>query len=99
MSDEDLIFRILEERRRIARQKPGVPYYMVNIGHPAVVSIYEKWRAQQGPRWAPPSDEARTAFELQMMSSIARQMLEDHFETIDRLKRIYGEGEKKEETV
>lgn len=90
MSDDELIFRILEERRRFARQKPGVPYYMVNIGHPAVAAIYEKWRAQQGPRWAPPSDEARTAFELQMMSSTARQMLEDHFETIDQLKGLVG---------
>ena len=90
MTDEELIFRIQEERRRIARQKPGVPYYMINISHPAVAAIYEKWRAQQGPRWAPPSDEARTAFELQMMSVTARQMLEDHFETIDRLKKLAG---------
>lgn len=96
MTDEELVSRILEERRRIARQKPGVPYYMINIGHPAVAAIYEKWRAQQGPRWAPPSDEARTAFELQMMSGTARRMLEDHFETIDRLKKLAGKPEQEE---
>ena len=98
MTDEELVARILEERRRIARKKPGVPYYMINIGHPAVAAIYEKWRAQQGPRWAPPSDEARTLFELQMMNGTARRMLEDHFETIDRLKKLAGKPEQEEKT-
>lgn len=90
MSDDELIFRILEERRRFARQKPGVPYYMVNIGHPAVASIYAKWRARQGPAGCPPGDEERTAFELEMMSPAARRLLEEHFETIDQLKGLVG---------
>lgn len=93
MTDRELAAHILEERRRLAKKRPGVPYYMLNIGHPAVEVAYAKWRAAQGPHGCPPGDEERTMFELSMMSPACRALLEQHFEVIERMRGPGGPGQ------
>ena len=86
MTDRELAQRIVEERRRMARKRRGMPYYMLNLEHPAVAVMYAKWRAGQGPHGCPPSDEARTEFEISMMSQAGRALLEEHFEVIEKMR-------------
>ena len=86
MTDRELTLCILEERRRMAKKRPGTPWYMPNLEHPAVAVMYAKWRAEQGPHGCPPSDEARTQFELAMMSPEGRALLEEHFEVIEKMR-------------
>lgn len=86
MTDRELAEHVLEERRRMAKKRPGMPYYMLNLEHPAVAVMYAKWRAVRGPHGCPPSDEARTEFELAMMSPEGRALLEQHFEAIEKMR-------------
>lgn len=39
-----------------------------------------------------PSDRARTCFELELMAPAARRLLEQHFETVDRVKNMGNRG-------
>lgn len=87
MTDQELTLCILTERRRMAKKRPGTPWYMLNLEHPAVAVMYAKWRAGQGPHGCPPSDEARTRFELAMISPAGRALLEQHFEAIEKMRR------------
>lgn len=86
MTDQELTLCILAERRRMAKKRPGTPWYMLNLEHPAVAVMYAKWRAGQGPHGCPPSDEARTRFELAMISPEGRALLEQHFEAIEKMR-------------
>lgn len=102
MTNSQLAKRILAERTRNAerdRARMGrhadVPYYMLNIRHPAVAAMYDKWRAAQGPQGCPPGDLARTLFELDMLTPAGRQLLEQHYELIDRMRGI-EKGDKDE---
>ena len=96
MTNEELAGRILEERKRRAQRqtnrKEQPPYYMLNIGHPAVAAVYSEWRSKKAPHGCPPSDLERTLFELDMMSPLARKLLEQHFDTIDRLRGLSERG-------
>ena len=92
MKTEELAERVLEERRSMAARRPGVAYYMMNLNHPAVGALYQLWLNEQGPHGMAPSDRARTCFELELMAPAARRLLEQHFETVDRVKTMGNRG-------
>ncbi len=96
MTNKELAARILQDRRKSAdkaahRGKPKVvPYYMLNIQHPAVAAMYDRWRARQGPAGCPPSDMARTLFELDVLSPAGRALLEQHYQLLDQIHNTEG---------
>ena len=52
---EELARRVWAERQiEAARAKrlgaKGVPYYMMNLGHPAVRALYDEWKASRSAR-------------------------------------------------
>lgn len=96
MTNAQLVDLVLEERQRMAKKRPGVPYYMLNVQHPAVAVMYAKWRAEQGPHGCPPGDRERTLFELDMMAPAARRLLEDHFDLVLRLRQEAAKAQKGE---
>ena len=86
MDDKELARRVLADRERQARRDRYTPWYMVNVNHPAISALYEEWRRDNGEQRGAPGDEARVIFELSILTPRARQLLEQHYETIDRLK-------------
>ena len=90
MDDKTLARRVLADRERQARRDRHTPWYMVNVNHPAISALYEEWRREEGEVRGAPGDEARVIFELSILTPRARQLLEQHYETIDMIREAMG---------
>lgn len=86
MTRKELAAAILQERselqaKSLERQRKPLPYYLLNLSHPAIHLLYQHWRLEKkGQARFPPSDLERTEFELEMLSAAALHMLERHFQ-------------------
>lgn len=85
MTRKELAAAILQERselqaKSLEQQRKPLPYYLLNLSHPAIHLLYQHWRLEKrGQARFPPSDLERTEFELEMLSATALHMLERHF--------------------
>lgn len=86
MTRKELAAAILQERselqaKSLEQQRKPLPYYLLNLSHPAIHLLYQHWRLEKkGQARFPPSDLERTEFELEMLSDIALKALEQHFQ-------------------
>lgn len=86
MTRKELAAAILQERselqaKSLEQQRKPLPYYLLNLSHPAMHLLYQHWRLEKkGQARFPPSDIERTEFELEMLSDIALKALEQHFQ-------------------
>lgn len=89
---EELARRVWAERQiEAARAKrlgiKGTPYYMMNLGHPAVRTLYDEWKAAKGLRREDaPGDIERTCFELELLGPEARRAIREHLERVDAVR-------------
>lgn len=96
MSNEELARRIYAERTQVAEQArrksaPQPPYYMLNINHPLIRELYDRWRMSKGiHRCGPPSDLERTEFELALMNTATRRAMADHYERVAATRQSIG---------
>ncbi|WP_102050197.1 hypothetical protein [Pygmaiobacter massiliensis] len=85
MTRKELAAAILQERSEMfaksaRRERNPLPYYLLNLSHPAMHLLYQNWRLEKkGQARFPPSDLERTEFELEMLSASALKTLEQHF--------------------
>lgn len=84
-AEQEQTARLRALAQRLAQiRRAGVstaPWYMVNIGHPAVMPLYEAWlRGRRGQEpalaYGPPGDAARLEFELGLLSEETLRRLE-----------------------
>lgn len=68
---EKLAAVIVEERRAAAAKNKKLPYYMLNISHPAMLRLYSAWRIQAAAQGVAAGDIERTAWELSLLSDEA----------------------------
>ena len=86
MTRKELAAAILQERsemqaKSLEQQRKPLPYYLLNLSHPAMHLLYQHWRLEKkGQARFPPSDIERTEFELEMLNDIALKALEQHFQ-------------------
>lgn len=86
MTRKELVAAILQERselqaKSLEQQRKPLPYYLLNLSHPAMHLLYQHWRIEKkGQARFPPSDIERTEFELEMLSDVALKALEQHFQ-------------------
>lgn len=95
MDNEELARLIYAERTQVAEQArrksaPPPPYYMLNINHPLIRKLYDRWKAAKGiHRGDPPSDQERTEFELALLNAATRREMAAHYERLaDRRQSI-----------
>lgn len=83
---ERLVPLVLEDRRQpVPDERSGlIPWYFINVNHPAISPIYGAWMAKQGHRTAP-SDMERTRFELSLLSNGALKYMEERYKREGRL--------------
>lgn len=92
MADErtDLIKRlaplVLEDRSRAAAEKRStdIPWYFININHPAMRPFYNSWLQSRG-RLFLPGDIDRAEFELSLLSNKALGFVADKYKREGRL--------------
>ena len=92
MADErtDLIKRlaplVLEDRSRAAADKRStdIPWYFININHPAMRPFYNSWLQSRG-RLFLPGDIDRAEFELSLLSNKALGFVADKYKREGRL--------------
>lgn len=92
MADErtDLIKRlaplVLEDRSRAAADKRStdIPWYFININHPAMRPFYISWLQSRG-RLFLPGDIDRAEFELSLLSNKALGFVADKYKREGRL--------------
>lgn len=92
MADErtDLIKRlaplVLEDRSRTATDKRStdIPWYFININHPAMRLFYDGWMQSRG-RASLPGDVDRAEFELSLLSNKALSFMADKYRKEGRL--------------
>lgn len=71
----------------------GVPYYMMNLGHPAVRALYDEWKAAKGLRREDATgDIERTCFELELLGPEARRAIREHLERVDAVRAAGAEA-------
>lgn len=76
---DDLARAIVAERTQAARKRRKAPYYILNLTHPALKELYEKYKAARGiPRHFPPGDIERTRFELSLLSAQTLEAIRAH---------------------
>ena len=83
---ERLVPLVLEDRRQpVPNDRSGlIPWYFINVNHPAINPIYGAWMAKQGHHRAP-SDVERTRFELSLLSNGALKYMEERYRKEKRL--------------
>lgn len=68
---------------------------MLNLGHPAVRALYEKWKTARGLRREDaPGDIERTLFELELLSEDARQEIAAYLDRLDQFRAGAADQEK-----
>lgn len=77
---------VLEDRRRAAAEKRStdVPWYFININHPAMRLFYDGWMQSRG-RASLPGDVDRVEFELSLLSNKALGFMADKYRKEGRL--------------
>ena len=75
MTYNELADRILAARQREVGHNPKVPYYFLNIAHPALRPLYAAWK----PTTAPPSDRERLVWELKQLNADALKKIAEKF--------------------
>lgn len=81
MTLDDLARAIVSERTQAARKRRKTPYYIINLTHPALKELYEKYKAARGiPHQFPPGDIERTRFELSLLSDETIAAIRAHCE-------------------
>ena len=85
---EELARRVWEERSQIVRigNEKEVPYYMLNIRHPTIRTLYDTWRRNLHAIPFPPSDLERITWELGFLNETALMKIQQHFEAVDEME-------------
>ena len=80
MTQKELAREIVVERGRALRDGRRIPYYLVNINHPAISALYNAYKSTaRVPSHFPPSDIERTLFELSLLNETAITALRAHY--------------------
>lgn len=90
---EKLARRVWEERSQIVRigQEKEIPYYLLNLRHPAIRTIYDSWRRSKHAISFPPSDIERIAWELSLLNKETLLVVQAHFEAVDKMEKTMRE--------
>lgn len=89
---EQLARRVWAERKIAAERAkrmriPPPPWYMLNLGHPAIRALYDQWQAGKGwHRGDAPGDIERTCFELELLGEEARREIETYLDRLDQFR-------------
>ena len=77
---------VLEDRSRAAAEKRStdIPWYFININHPAMRPLYNSWLQSRG-RLFLPGDLDRAEFELSLLSNKALCFVADKYKREGRL--------------
>ena len=75
MTYGELADRILAEREKMVKYNSKIPYYFLNIAHPALRELYEGWK----PTNSPPSDKERLIWELKLLNAEALKAIAEKF--------------------
>lgn len=93
---EDLARRVYAERKieatrakRMRTQEP--PYYIMNLGHPVIRALYDRWKMSKGlHRGDAPGDVERTCFELELLGEQARREIEAYLDRMEKIRAGTG---------
>ncbi len=76
---------VLEDRRAVAEKRStDIPWYFININHPAMRLFYDGWMQSRG-RASLPGDVDRAEFELSLLSNKALSFMADKYRKEGRL--------------
>lgn len=76
---------VLEDRRAVAEKRStDIPWYFININHPAMRLFYDGWMQSRG-RASLPGDVDRAEFELSLLSNKALGFVADKYKREGRL--------------
>lgn len=74
-----LAVAIVRRQREELQRNNKAPYYMLNIGHPALRELWKQYRAHAAPAICPVSDAERIAWELSLLNDEALKAIEKEF--------------------
>lgn len=78
---------------RIGRERRA-PYYLLNLRHPTIRALYDRWRKDHGGPTVAPGDLERITWELSLMSQETQVVIQAHFEAVDEMERnLKGESQ------
>lgn len=76
---------VLEDRRAVAEKRStDIPWYFININHPAMRLFYDGWMQSRG-RASLPGDVDRAEFELSLLSNKVLSFMADKYRKEGRL--------------
>ena len=76
---------VLEDRRTVTEKRStDIPWYFININHPAMRLFYDGWMQSRG-RASLPGDVDRAEFELSLLSNKVLSFMADKYRKEGRL--------------
>lgn len=93
---EELARRVYAEQKveatrakRMRTQEP--PYYIMNLGHPVIRALYDRWKMSRGlHRGDAPGDVERTCFEMELPGEQARREIEAYLNRVEQIRSGTG---------